>query len=67
VFVQQQQFGAQPGGHQQGQALALAAGQGADGIVQAIFQAHPQGADPGAHLRAASGTQKEKRGQVRFF
>ena len=37
--------GRQPGRHEQGQGLPLAAGEGADGVVEAVFEAHVQAAD----------------------
>ena len=54
VLVQQQQFGLEPGGHQQRQGLPLSAGKAADRVVDAIFQSHVQRADAVAQFVACS-------------
>ncbi len=45
VFIQQQQLGFQPRGHQQRQRLALAAGERTDGVVETAFQPHLERGD----------------------
>ena len=54
VFVQQQQFRLEPGGHEQRQRLALAAGEGADGVVEPVLEAHVEGAHAVAQFAARS-------------
>ena len=45
VFVQQQQLGGDQRRHQQGQCLALAAGEQADGLLHAVLQPKAQGGE----------------------
>src|SRR5262249_53471526 len=45
VFIQQEQFRLEPGGHQQRQCLPLAARQAADCVVEAVLQTHVQASD----------------------
>ena len=52
VLVEQQQLRLEPRRHEQRQGLALAAGKAANHIVQTVFQAHVQRADPVAQLLA---------------
>jgi hypothetical protein len=40
VLVEQQEFGTQPRGHEKSEGLALTTGETADGIFEAVFQAH---------------------------
>lgn len=40
MFIEEEQAGADPYRHEESQRLALAAGEGADGIVDPVFEAH---------------------------
>ena len=50
MFVEQEKIGPTVGRHEQGQGLALAAREAADGVVEAVFQAHAERPDPVAEL-----------------
>ena len=50
VLVEQEELGPPVGGHEQGQGLALAAGEAADRVVEPVFQAHAERPDPVAEL-----------------
>lgn len=52
MLVQQQEVGLEPGSHEQRERLALSAGEAADGVVDAVLQAHVEGSDAVANLLA---------------
>ena len=52
VLVEQEQFGLEPRRHKKREGLSLPAGEGADGVVEAVFKAHVERANARAEIFA---------------
>src|SRR5690606_11930489 len=50
MFVEEEKGRSQPGGHEEREGLALAAGERADGVVEAVFESHAKRGDAGSEF-----------------
>src|SRR5262245_22438348 len=61
MFVEEQELRFEPGSHEEGEGLSLASGKAADGIVETVFEAHVEGANPIAQLIAEPTPQRPRK------